>query len=331
MDQVFIIGMLFGIIATIMSLAVPLGKGVNFVCTNSRLREVRYRALIACVCLGAVVTGTLFAPVPFRTRTEGVVWIPEDAFVRAGTDGFVYKVVALQGSWVNPGDELITCIDPELNAEVAKLEFRLQELNARHRQQYMENLVRAQVLLEQRRYVEEQLDHAHERKRELTIRSKNKGLFEVTDVADLGGRFLKKGEHIGYVVDTGSIVIRTLVAQDDIDLIRSELVSIEVRPAERVGKKFSARIKRMIPGANEELPSPVLSIEGGGEIPLDPREPKGRKALQKLFQVDLELMAASTTVNAGGRVLVRFDYGTRPLGLQLYRQVRQLFLSRFYV
>jgi putative peptide zinc metalloprotease protein len=36
-------------------------------------------------------------------------------------------------------------------------------------------------------------------------------------------------------------------------------------------------------------------------------------------------------INVGGRVHVRFDHGWAPLGLQWYRQVRQLFLSHFNV
>ena len=45
----------------------------------------------------------------------------------------------------------------------------------------------------------------------------------------------------------------------------------------------------------------------------------------------LELPAELTLVNAGGRAYVRFDHGAEPLGFQLYRRVRQLFLSRFHV
>ena len=35
------------------------------------------------------------------------MWIPEEAFVRSGTEGFVDRLVAEPGSWVEPGDLLV--------------------------------------------------------------------------------------------------------------------------------------------------------------------------------------------------------------------------------
>ena len=55
------------------------------------------------------------------------------------------------------------------------------------------------------------------------------------------------------------------------------------------------------------------------------------KAVQKLFQFDLELPSSASIVNVGGRVYVRFDHGWEPLVYRWYRHLRQLFLARFYV
>ena len=64
---------------------------------------------------------------------------------------------------------------------------------------------------------------------------------------------------------------------------------------------------------------------------MDPKDPKGQKALRKVFQVDLQLPVEPGIVNVGGRVYVRFDHGWESLMAQWYRQGRQLFLSRFNV
>ena len=66
-------------------------------------------------------------------------------------------------------------------------------------------------------------------------------------------------------------------------------------------------------------------------MPLDPHDPKGQKAMKKLFQVDLELPAQHGVLNVGGRVYVRFDHGWDSLVVQWFRQGRQLFLARFNV
>jgi putative peptide zinc metalloprotease protein len=101
--------------------------------------------------------------------------------------------------------------------------------------------------------------------------------------------------------------------------------------AERLASPIDAGVTRLVPAASDELPSPALGSEGGGQVPMDPKDPKGQKAMRKVFQVDLQLPVELGLVNVGGRVYVRFDHGWEPLMAQWYRQGRQLFLSRFNV
>ena len=75
----------------------------------------------------------------------------------------------------------------------------------------------------------------------------------------------------------------------------------------------------------------ALGSQGGGEVAIDPFDKQGVKAIQKLFQFDLELPSSAGIINVGGRVYVRFDHGWEPLVYRWYRQLRRLFLARFYV
>ena len=63
-------------------------------------------------CNGPGRGGVCFAPVPLRSRAEGVIWVPERAHVRATADGFVERIVAPPGSRVRQGDVLVVCRDP---------------------------------------------------------------------------------------------------------------------------------------------------------------------------------------------------------------------------
>jgi putative peptide zinc metalloprotease protein len=121
------------------------------------------------------------------------------------------------------------------------------------------------------------------------------------------------------------------VDQSDIDLIRHSTKTVQVRLAERLASPIDAGVTRLVPAASDELPSPALGSAGGGQVPMDPKDPKGQKAMRKVFQVDLQLPVELGLVNVGGRVYVRFDHGWEPLMIQWYRQGRQLFLSRFNV
>jgi putative peptide zinc metalloprotease protein len=101
--------------------------------------------------------------------------------------------------------------------------------------------------------------------------------------------------------------------------------------AERLSETYPATVLRFVPSASEQLPSVALGSGGGGEVPVDPTDAQGARAVQSMFELELELPAQVPLVNAGGRVYVRFDHGLEPLATQWYRRVRQLFLSRFEV
>jgi putative peptide zinc metalloprotease protein len=66
-------------------------------------------------------------------------------------------------------------------------------------------------------------------------------------------------------------------------------------------------------------------------VPVDPTDAEGVRTVQRVFQVDLSVSGEAGLVHAGERVHVRFSHGWSPLSDQWYRQVRQLFLSRFTV
>ena len=87
----------------------------------------------------------------------------------------------------------------------------------------------------------------------------------------------------------------------------------------------------MVPGATERLPARALGVAGGGKLPVDPHDERGVTTLERVFQVDVELEKAAQYVNVGGRAFLRFDHGRMPLVRQWYRQLRQLFLTRFDV
>ena len=89
---------------------------------------------------------------------------------------------------------------------------------------------------------------------------------------------------------------------------------------------------RETPAGDETLPSPALASQGGGDIATDPRETKSLKTLQRVFQLDVELVGVDDRVKGfGQRVFVRFEHLSEPLGFQWYRSVRQLFLTSFNV
>jgi putative peptide zinc metalloprotease protein len=331
-DHLFLLAVVFATLTAVGWLGVPVAKGLGYLLASPRLRAVRVRAIaVTCLIAGAVVWLVGFVPVPYRSRAEGVIWIPEEATVRAQSDGFVQRIVAIPGSRVRRGDVLLALRDPALVAHVRELEARRAEVEARELEQRYRDLVKAELVRRELVYVTGQLAEARARVQELTIRAGVAGTFVVAVPEDLPGRFVRKGEVIGYTVELGTVTVRAVVHQDAIDLVRHGTERIDVRLAERLDEVVPGAVRREVPGVSERLPTSALGTEGGGQVPVDPRDQQGVTAMGRVLQIDVELPATSHLLNVGGRAYLRFDHGRASLARQWYQHVRQVFLSRFNV
>jgi len=331
-DRFPLAAVLFAAMTAIAMIGVPVVKGVKFLFTNPRLQRIRVRAVMTTAMLAAAIALTFsVVPVPFHTLAEGVVWLPDEAYVRAGTNGFVKEVVVKPGTMVQAGEVLLICENVELATQLDVAEQRLLELEARRTEQLPTDLVKAAILEEEILYATQERARARERADQLTVRSRRGGTFVSPVAVDLPGRFVHQGELLAHVVDLDTITVRAVVGQGEIDLVRHDVDHVEVRLAEGLPTAIGAVLHRIVPAASTQLPSAALGSEGGGTVPMDPSDREGATAMQRVFEVDLILGSDVHVVNAGGRVYVRFAHPWRPFSSQWSRQIRQLFLSRFNV
>ena len=328
----FIVGVLLALWALATQVFTPVAKSVSFLTNNPTLRRQRGRAVGTSVALALGVLALVFlAPVPSWTRAEGVIWVPEEAQVRAGTEGFVERLLVPVDSQVVRGQPLIEAQDPFLRARVQVLEAQARELAAQYDALIMVDRVQAQIVREELASVAANVARARERERELTLRAGATGRFVVPNAADLPGRFVQKGTLVAYVVEPKELKARVVVGQDYIDLVRSRQRGVEVMLADWGAAPIRADIRREVPGASKQLPSAALGTMGGGKFAVDPRDNQGVTAIDRVFQVELALPPDVRSSNLGARVFVRFNHGWEPLGVQAYRAVKRLFLRMFNV
>lgn len=331
-SKFFIIGVLLGIWALASMVVIPAAKKLHLLFFGAALREKRARALaVTGAAALAVLIATVLVPFPLWTRSEGIIWVPEESLVRAGSDGFVGHVVARHAAPVRKGEVVVECEDPLLRSSVDVMRAQLGELRARYDAEILTNRAEAKIVAEGISHAAANLARAEERAAELTIRSPASGILLLPGKDDLPGRFLTQGSLVAYVLDADRPTVRVVVSQSAVDLIRKRTKSVEVRIADRLGQVLSAVLQREIPGAVERLPSPVLGSMGGGAVAVDPSDKNGTKTLEKMFQFDILLDAAVDRVDVGQRVYVRFDHGYEPLVVRWYRDLRRLFLRQFNV
>lgn len=331
-SEYFVLGVLIALFALISAVVVPIGKGLRYLFASPTLRQKRGRSVAVTVAaISFTLIFLLLVPFPLHTTSEGVIWLPDYARIRAGTDGFLRRVVARPGSNVDAGTLLFESDEPLLATQIDIDRHKVQQLELKLTSERFADLVKAQVTRNELAQESANLDRDLDRARRLTARSAGVGVFDVPQAEDLPGRFFHEGDVIGYVIPTDGSTVRVIVSQDDIGLVRNRTRRIEARIPDRIGDQYAARIIREVPAAGEQLPSKALSASGGGRVVSDPRDTSGSKTLQRFFQFDLKLDPEPAKIGYGSRVYVRFEHDWEPLGFQLYRRIRQLFLARFYV
>lgn len=327
----FLVGIALAIFAVFMSIVLPVIKAVAYVVAHPRLRRHRLRAAATTGLLaGAGVFLVFGVPVPAWTNAQGVIWLPEQSIVRAGTEGFVARLLEEPGTHVRAGQPLIEAVDPLLPLQIELLEAQKRELEARYMAERVESLVRAQITVEELKAVNADLERAREKADDLIVRSPAGGIFVVGAAQDLPERFVRQGEHIGYVLSSSALTVRVVVPQQSVDLVRSQTEQVRVKLAERLYDTLPAEIRREVPAASDRLPSFALSQAGGGSVAMDPTQSDTPRALQTHFEFELEVPGVQP-VGIGGRVYVRFEHNAETIAEQVYRSMRQLFLQRFVV
>jgi putative peptide zinc metalloprotease protein len=257
--QFFFVGVLLAIWAVATQVVMPLVKSISFLLNSPNLQRRRGRVLSTSTVLALAVAGLVFVlPVPSWTRAEGVLWVPEEAQVRAGADGFIEQLVVPVNSQVVRGQPLIRAEEPFLATRVEILNAQLEELAAKYDALRPLDRVQSAMVREEMIAVETNLRRALERQEGLTLRSPASGQLIVPNAADLPGRFVNKGQLVGYVVEPMGLTARVALLQDDIAMVRQNTRSVEVMLAGWGSQPMPARIRREVPGASLHLPTAAL-------------------------------------------------------------------------
>ena len=242
----FFIGVLLAAWAAFGLFLMPIYKGVKHVLTSPQLEQGRVRAVLtAGGLLVALAVVFFFVPFPSSTRAEGVVWIAEDSLVRAGADGFIEEILVEPGTEVSVGESLIVSRNSELAARVKVLELRVTELLTREEALRVSDQVAADIAHQEAVAAQAELLRARQSSDGLTIHAQRTGTLVLARANDFVGRFVRKGELLGYVIDLSTVTARVVVTQGKVDLVRRQTESVSARLVENL-TETPARVLREV-------------------------------------------------------------------------------------
>ncbi|WP_322892013.1 MULTISPECIES: PqqD family peptide modification chaperone [unclassified Yoonia] len=331
-SKFFFIGILLAIWALFNTFILPLLKGVKYMLTSPELRQKRGKAMGLVGTVLAGIVALLFSlPAPYATVAHGVVWLEQDAIVRAGTDGFVARIEVAPEAPVTVGMPVVTLEDPVLDHRIAMLESQLSEAQLRLRAILLADQVQAQMMRDRVLLLEDQLRGQKERRDALVVQASADGQVVIPSSESLDGRLIRQGEVLGYMIGDDDLRLRVVIPQGQAEIVRFRTRDVQIMFQDAIGTSVPGRLVAEVPQSQDVIPSRALSTEAGGDIVLNPTGANPLSTLQSVFQFEIATRDPMAVTKVGARALVKFDHGYEPIGFRLYRSVRQLFLRQFRV
>lgn len=336
----FIVGVMLALWAIASQVVLPIVKGFIFLLNSPSLQQRRQRAIsITLGIFGSVLLLTTLIPIPFYNLAPGVLWLPEQAYIRAEADGFIEKVLVEEGQYVDKGTPLIILSNPSLVYQARLLKAKENELRIQYAQARETDLTEADILQEEIETVLAEAKDVSERIQALTLISHHKGRLVIPNSQNLEGQYVRQGDSLAYLFRRDSTRVRAVVPQTMIALVRERTQSIAIRLPSCMSCIIPATIEQEIPSGLNKLPSKALGYSGGGSIATDPKDAKGLNTLETHFQFELRFLNDNSGSGKhslanqpiGQRAYVRFDFGWEPLAVQWYRIISQMLLTELEI
>ncbi|MHC4463777.1 MAG: efflux RND transporter periplasmic adaptor subunit [Planctomycetota bacterium] len=333
-EELFLLVPIFAGTAIITWVIFPIGRFIRYLATSSELSRDRTRAIGT--TLGTLASIILFIGIikmPDYCRVEGVVEPVDLSVIYMETDGFINGYLPSEKAIDPNGPPLIEAFNERLKAEQKALIAERTALQTKQRIAEMREIAVAQMLGEQILALEERIERIKYELASLKLHAPRRGVWVSPDIEKAGGMYLSRGERIGYVADLDDVLIRATAKQKlAAQLIEQARKEVEIRVKGCPSGLVKGQLEEIFPAGLEVLPSQALGYAVGGSMPTTPRDPYGIRAAELFFELRIRPdKDSSVRLLAGQRVIVRLQTRSKPLAVQWWLSLRQLFQRRFRI
>jgi putative peptide zinc metalloprotease protein len=284
--------------------------------------------------LGLLITilgvGLFAIPAPSAVVSQGYVELPDENLIKSQANGKLGELRVASGDTVAAGTVIAVLENPNVDSRLVHAKATVREMEATYLQASATSRVQAGIARERLDQSRQELAAVQFEKDGLAVRSSLAGTVVITAPEDLPGRWIARGETLGFIRPQDAPVVRTVIPQWQIDRVRRFARSVSVRMSYDPESQIAGKIARIVPAASDVLPNQVLSLDGGGTYAVTTRDAEGAHTAEILFRVDIQLAKRLPIDYFSGRADVRFDLGLEPIGWQLLRTARLVFLRHFH-
>ncbi len=342
---------------------VPAVKYMHYLATSSELSRVRARAVITSIAaVGGVVVWLGFIPMPDHARVQGVVEPAEMKELFAGADGFVdnmpadpaerpnvdtndVNVAYLAMPHIEEGATILHATNRELQAEKESLEAGQARLAIYYNMALAEDTGKAQEVVLKIAEGEAALNAVNEKLSHLELKAPISGLLIAPDLEDKRFAYVNRTQRLGIVADLNHLIVRAAAGNELGGPLTAEgKRRVEIRVNGRPDILLSGIVTEFFPSGTNQLPSAALGYQVGGPFNTANDDKHGTTSVENFFEIRIDRLAlekapadiaamyqGSTNVPLlpGQRVMVRFDLKPKPLAVQAWTMLLQMFQKKF--
>ncbi|NND98783.1 MAG: HlyD family efflux transporter periplasmic adaptor subunit [Pirellulaceae bacterium] len=338
------VGFLIAMLATILWLAVPVGKFCKYLIFGSEFEQpnrARFATVFASAIMAAAILGT-FVPSPTVITAPIVIEYEPLTVLRSETTGFVDRIHVEPDQIVQAGDVLITLRNPELEVQRVETTNLLQEARlaaaAQHKQQ---NIGAWQIEQENIQALQKQLAETERNVKQLTIRATQAGQVLFDDYDSLIGTYIMPGSELLSIGDPSNKKAIALVSQDDarhLDTAAGETVELRVWG---YSGNLTGKVREVTPRVRNDLPHFAFAGMYGGPLTVvnraqyedaDPEDTSQLVLLKPRFAMHIDLdHQTSEKLLSGQTGLAHLRMRSGALGSYLYLSVSNWIRARIQV
>jgi putative peptide zinc metalloprotease protein len=332
----------------------PLGKFVHYLATNPELSRVRTRAVLTTILFfGALIGGFGFIPAPDHSRAQGVVEpliyqeVPMEAeggIVTMNLAAFPTSSQSYGMPMVKKGDLLVSAESIMLKEQIEQLKIEYEILKIQRDMAFVGDPNKGSGPPEAaKKHGEAILKLGLLKSKELRLeylktKAPVTGVFVHDDLPSRNGMYINPGDKLGVVasLDIGHLMIRAWVPNELAGTMHREAKDrVEIRVMGRPDILLEGHIRSKAQSGQNKLPSAALGYAAGGATETTNDDKEGKTTTERGLEVRidrLKYLAKPPDVNdllSGQRVIVRFEFESKPYLAQAWTSLRQLFQKKF--
>ena len=284
-------------------------------------------ALILLLLSSLVVMLLFLMPVPRTTTIDGVVQTTEEGRLVIREGCFFSRWRVNSGDPVKSGTPILECESAELDRDIDSNRWLYNETLAQRREAQTDP-VKVKILDQALQNIRETQQELSVRKEALILVSEASGNIQLIQSKDQYGKWLNRGDVIGYVIAPETLIIKAMLPEHQVEPLASSVQVAKIRSRSDFENEVVAERWTLTPSSSRELISPVLAEQGGGEIKLNAAEQN--RTLDNYFHLHLWASEElSPMINQ--KVYVQLQLEPEPVGFRIYQYLRRNFLSYFQV